>query len=150
MTQNEEIKNNLMVLRAAVEAQPEQNFNLDAFKTEEPECGTLFCTVGLACTMPVFQAKHYALTLVQDSWRYSGAGWFEATREGQDVCDYGVTDVEFGEDSFGNLFEMRNQGQQDDAHPSYDFGEIDRSVTDKELALWRLDRQIAIYSGESV
>ncbi len=142
-----EIKNNLLALRAAVEAQPETNFNLSVFKEEdEGGCGTLFCTVGLACTMPMFQEKGYQFVGYGSS--------LYAERDGEDVMYGATTDPEFGENSFSRLFSTRENGYWDNEYPSatvhtddWGFTHVQLGdVTDKELALWRLDKQIAEYS----
>ena len=64
---NQSIINNLEILSAAVEAQPEPMFNLRRFKNET-ECGTLFCTVGLATTIPHFQELGFKMVEEYPKW----------------------------------------------------------------------------------
>lgn len=146
MSTNKEIVANLELLRAAVEAQPVGLFDLSFYKKEEP-CGTLFCTAGLACSMPEFIAKGFGFIT---AWGHKEAVF--ASVDSVEISGSDKTDPTFGKDSWSRLFEVRNDGEFDKEHP--DFGDIsdefyevgvDPSVTDKDLALWRLEQQIAIY-----
>ena len=144
-----EIINNLEILRAAVEEQPENLFDLGSFKSVEP-CGTLFCTLGLACTMPHFQAMGFSLV------KYGGGTWYNPKLNGNYIFEEldSVDDI-FGDDSFLRLFELAGGGIMDfdlgfDAdYEDYYNGSLDpQNMSDKTLALKRLDRQINIYKGE--
>ena len=143
-----EIIENLEILRAAVEAQPENLFDLGSFKRVEP-CGTLFCTLGLACTMPHFQQMGFSL---EQDGEYidlllNGESIFEALR---------YVDKIFGDGSFPRLFEPAGCGYADfDLGFDTDYEDSDgatvnevQNMPDKTLALKRLDRQINIYKGE--
>ena len=154
---------NLKELIAAVEAYPEELFNLETFTDKKLDekgnvCGTLFCTAGLATTLPVFQDIGFKLEARNNGW---GSG-ITACVDGVEVLSGGA-DATFGTDSFDNLFDQRNS-EVDYSHPAAlsifaDEDEVDEEddekevpafITDKALALWRLNRQLAIYEGELV
>lgn len=134
------ILSNLKLLRDAVEAQPEQLFDLGRYKQEEP-CGTLFCTAGLAATMPAFQKQ--GMRLVKDGL------WWMVTVDGNEIYDSSADDI-FGYDCFNVLFDTRELGSLDEEHPLYykEDGCLSEAVSDKALALWRLDRQIEAVLSE--
>ena len=134
------IVRNLEILKAAVEAQPEKLFDLRAFK-REASCGTLFCTAGLAATMPEFIEQGLELAALGD-------GWWAVEVDGVGIDESAKSHTIFGSNSFANLFDARDCGAMDDSHPdSYTDGlygtTIHSSVTDKQLAIWRLEQQIA-------
>lgn len=143
------IKQNLEILLAAVEAQPETLFDLDAFRQDEP-CGTLYCTAGLAATLPYFQCLGLKLD--------DTCVWTEVTGKGVDVID-GGGDYLFGENSWYNLFTPPGEGRLD-ALVGYKYeGELvgkhssgcgiyKPNMSDKELAIARLKEQIGQYSDE--
>lgn len=143
---------NLERLITAVEAEPEQNFNLSSFKIDKTDdtgnvCGTLFCTVGLACTLPEFQLQEFKL--IQQGQRYKS---YHVEVNGEHIGNNPVdTDKAFGERAFARLFAARGEGVLDKEHPAvvgsdaYNDVLIDSSTSDKELALWRLTKQLAIY-----
>ncbi len=141
--QNEEILDNLEVLRGMVEAHPESNFNLETFKDEREECGTLYCTVGLAASQPFFQEKGLDLCVNGGLTINNESIWKTGNMQKLDLI--------FGANSFVRLFETRDSGGVDWKHPAaiaeadefYIDYTVDGSVQDKELALWRLDRAIA-------
>lgn len=131
---------NLTTLRDAVALQPEEQFDLSNYK-KESECGTLFCTAGLAATMPHFQLQGVTLY----SWSYNR---HMVRVDGIDVDDSPSTDVLFGDKAWKNCFAGRDDGGRDGKHHKagvdrWDSVEISADVTDKELALWRLEQQIA-------
>lgn len=143
-----EIINNLEILRAVVEAQPENLFDLGSFKKVEP-CGTLFCTLGLACTMPHFQQMGLSLKY-DENFKY-----FEALVGDYSAYQSNEIDSIFGDNSFNYLFEPAGGSGVDDElgfdvdYEDYDDGDsVPQNMTDKTLALKRLDRQINIYKGE--
>ncbi len=146
--QNEAIAINLEILLGAVLAHPEKTFNLDYFKKDEP-CGTLFCTVGLACTLPYFRAL--GLSLVRSEYNRTD---FIAMIKDERVNAYTGTAVEnlnavFGEQAWARLFRPSVDGMWD-----YELGTIDSEgdvtdMTDKALAVARLRKQLAIYQGAS-
>lgn len=132
------ILENLEVLRAAVAAEPTELFDLQAYQ-RETDCGTLHCTLGLACTMPYFN---------EQGLRF-------------DTCDIPVMDenfgniiihnfdILFGEGSYGKLFTSAGYGMCDEQLGyvwSYDPDNL-QNMTDKELALKRLDAEIDRHKG---
>lgn len=128
------IKQNLESLIVAVEAQPEEKFDLDRYK-QETDCGTAFCTAGLASTMPEFQAQGLNYQKIPNTERgmvYVGtlSIWYR-----------GVSDPMFGPDSFTRLFEPAGVGALDGLLGYDDEGETP-NMTDKELALARLRNQL--------
>lgn len=138
------ILNNLTILRDAVAAQPEDLFDLNSYKTEEP-CGTLFCTAGLATTMPYFQD----LGVSMRQWSLNG---FYVQVKGDDIDDTEETNKLFGENAFRHLFAGADNGAWDKALGYVEtYGaESDAYVpqmSHKTLALARLDKQIAIYAA---
>jgi hypothetical protein len=130
------ILKNLTKLRELVEATHEKQFNLATFRTDHP-CGTVFCAAGIAASDPYFQAQ--GLTL-------QPTGYITQPYE---LClhDVGITasvpdnrtvvkglSKMFGRDAWNRLFVEWPGGIFDD--------EFDDNLTDKELALTRIDRQI--------
>lgn len=147
MSTNQEIINNLETLLAAVEAQPESQFNLSHFKVEEP-CGSLFCTVGLACTMPEFKAMGYELVPTGGNW--NGSPTYRAHVNHEDVVESDVCDPAFGDEAYQRLFRPAGGGWiDDDLGYDIDYSENTATMTDKELAIARLNHQIAAYKGEA-
>jgi hypothetical protein len=133
---NDKIISNLFLLRDAVAKYEPKLFNLSSYKKVR-ECGTLYCTAGLAATLPAF--KEQGMALQADGW-----DWSIVRVNGHDIDDDGIADGLFGEDAWKTCFAPREEGKYDGNFP----GLYDDSVTDKELALWRLSRQISIVAGE--
>lgn len=126
---------NLFTLLGAVQAQPEEAFNLSSY-CEKRTCGTLFCTAGLAATLPHFQAQGMALATIP-----YGTG-FMVEVNGDDVDETEDTNELFGDDAWANLFAARGDGSRD-----YDF-DLNYAMTDKQLAVKRIEAQIeAIQKG---
>ncbi len=153
---------NLERLIEAVEAQPEVAFNLSNFRVDhagDNVCGTLFCTVGLACTLPEFIAVGFNLKRQEPNrWDESGDILYRAYVNDADVFFDDSSDPTFGEDSFGRLFDCRDCCDVDSEHPSFELhyanepeseGYLSSDVTDKDLALWRLNKQLAIYKEKA-
>lgn len=133
---------NLETLLSAVEAQPESLFDLSGYKQVEP-CGTLFCTVGLAATMPFFQEQGVEMRPVA-----TNANLGEVFINGQNAWRFNVAPPLFGPNAFGNLFEPADCGNLDDLLGYEDDGENAPNMTDKELAIARLRKQLEIVKGE--
>lgn len=149
---------NLERLIQAVDDQPEDKFDLSSFRIDKKDannvCGTLFCTVGLACTLPEFQSVGFHLVLRDNEYDREVEQKVYIAKVGDVAVCSGSADPTFGEGSFERLFATRDSGVLDADHPEAVWGiddewfEIDDSVTDKQLALWRLRKQLAIYKGE--
>ncbi len=137
----QEIITNLKLLHSHVQLQPETRFDLQRFKKEK-ECGTCFCTAGLAACIPEFQSMGLQI--------YEQDEMFYVSFNGVDVWESSGIEKVFGQECFGNLFEIRDAGYLDEQHLKWngDMWELDESITDKQLALWRLERQIEIYEGK--
>lgn len=138
---NQTIIANLEQLRDQIILQPEKLFDLNFYKQEEP-CGTIFCSVGLAASMPHFIEQGLGFRLVKSyndatepSMGYAVSGYY-AQINGVDVDDNGKDlDMLFGENAFITLFvpggEGLNDYEFDDRHPD--------EFSDKELALARIE-----------
>lgn len=146
------VLDNLQKLLQIVEAIPEKDmdlrfFKLDKVNAEGEICGTLFCAVGAAACDPYFNAL--GLTLVGGD--YGSSYRFRPTMRGISLSDRDEfnrqLDQIFGKDSFAEMFERRGNGIFDDLF----LGEnCDSKMTDKELALLRIHRQISLVTTYSV
>lgn len=131
---------NLEVLLAAVQAQPETLFDLSKYQ-QKTTCGTMFCTAGLATTLPHFQALGFTMATGPSSYSDRpftgvkvGANW---------IFDRGVVSKHFGA-VFDDLFSPAGcSDTDDDLGYLYDSDSCVANMTDKELAVARLKRQIA-------
>lgn len=140
---NEKIVKNLKLLREAVEAFPEERLDLGQFKKEEP-CHTLFCTAGLAASMPEFQEQGLSFKLMEPNWWQvvvNGEPMWDVDEDAE-FDEYGPADALFGENAANNLFCERWDGARDsDLYETG--GEREYAyMSDKALAIWRLDRQM--------
>ena len=147
------ILDNLQRLRGLVEAFPEELINLDRFCITK-DCGTLFCVAGLMATDPYFQRFGYKLNR---SSEYTNSPFY-VYRESNYIFDringIDVSADIFGVDAYDRLFDQRGNGEFDsdllgfdeDGHPD----SHNEDVTDKQLALYRIDRQIEEYTTETV
>lgn len=138
------IINNLKTLLAAVEAQPESQFDLSFYKKEEA-CGTLFCTIGLAATMPHFQALGYNFKSFQNR---SGGFVYFVNKDDEEVTYTDITDEDFGDGAFEALFAPASRGTTDEALGyeaicDDDGDRIGANLSDKELAVKRLENRIS-------
>lgn len=138
---------NLESLLEAVKEQPEELFNLNSYK-REAECGTLFCTAGLAATMPEFQEQGYDFCVKYDSV-------FLVTVNGAEVTSSTVVDPAFGEQAFDQVFSMRGGSSFDEKYMDSVYDDLYEEhrlkmkprdeVSDKVVAINRLEQQLAIY-----
>ena len=126
------ILENLEVLRAAVAAEPTELLDLNAFQYQA-DCGTLHCVLGLACTMPYFNEQGLRFGECNDPIMCGSKSqdYFDQTH----IYSF---DKLFGGDSWIKLFSTAGNGWHDGK-----FGFTRRDMTDKELALKRLDAAIA-------
>lgn len=141
------ILSNLKLLHEAVSAFPEERLDLESFKREEP-CGTLFCTAGLAASMPEFQAQGMHFEAEPHPLVPSSVWWRVKIGDSllwDEEADSSVAaDELFGKDSANTLFAERGQGDCDD-----EFFDDDYSVTDKQLALMRIETQIEFVESQA-
>lgn len=138
---NQTILTNLEVLLAAVKSQPEALFNLSSYRNDT-ECGTMFCTAGLAATLPHFNAQkmRWGVDAFDDPTVLIGSG---------SVGDDEKTDPLFGQNSWYNLFSTFGSGSRDeDLGAVNDIGERVGGYTHKELAILRIEAQIETVKGE--
>lgn len=148
-----QIIENLQRAHAYLSEVPEASLNLDAWKQEDPKCGTLFCAAGHLTNDPHFaQFLHMVeFSLPGDdekSWYIEDAEGGLNTADG----DFELFDPLFGPRAFMVCFSARNNGVYDCTHPQacllagddpeFDEKGVPTEVTDKALALWRLERQM--------
>ena len=131
---------------------PENKLDLKWFKANSSRCGTLMCAAGWLTESPTFKDKMALL----DTGYYGHAfalvppGVTAIPKNERGGYDFSWLDPIFGPDAFDVLFSERCDGKIDAQHPlsehTEEFDEtcllIDGSVTDKDLALWRLEQQI--------
>lgn len=134
----EQVLVNLRALRAAVAEHPEDQFDLAAWRTSGPTCGTMFCIGGLAATMPFFQRQG----MYPDA--YDGA---PRTQDEDDVDEvlnhfFGLYDEDNSESAYDHIFTAAGDSMWDSELRVAFHTETGRSPTDKELALARLDKAI--------
>lgn len=131
---------NLQLLISAVEAHPEELFDLMKYK-QEKNCGTLFCTLGLAASMPEFQEQGVQFL------QYDNTFGFDVVINGVPATISHTIDSIFGPDAFDRLFQPAQLGQWDKSFGyslSTEADEYSPNMTDKALALKRLYRQLSI------
>jgi hypothetical protein len=147
---------NLEALKAAVEAQPESRFDLSRFRNDTP-CGTNFCTAGLAASLPQFQALGFRLDATPKDYA-PGEFNYTVSVNGIDVYspvsgdeedEADAADLVFGARAWQHLFETAGDGELDrEIGYAYDWKEDVGNMTDKELAIARLKKQIETLKGE--
>lgn len=144
---NATIITNLEALKAAVLAQPDAEFDLSQYRQDRYTCGTLYCTAGLAASMPLFQEQGMGFR------PFLGAR-FMVTVNGSDIRDNDTdTDALFGENAWKRLFAAYGDAEGEDAkemHKQTSDGYIDwesELFPHKEVAVQRLERQIAAMKG---
>jgi hypothetical protein len=126
---------NLRRARAVIAAIPESAIDLEEYRTD---CGTIACTVGHLCDHPDF-AKFMGLEWDGDAWSLRSRlpdGSLVAMPTSEEL------DPHFGPNAFRRLFAQRNHGTFNDGNDQGGYDYVPDSVTDKTLALWRIDRQI--------
>jgi hypothetical protein len=119
------IRDNLLRAIELVEGEPDRLFSLFDFE-RETTCGTLHCTLGLIASDPNFEEQNIRLdrgTVLVD----------------ERLFNYEALNSRFGLRAFARLFEARGHGAWD--NKVFDLSAMD----DKELALWRLRRQLMEY-----
>lgn len=143
-----EIINNLRKAIGVVAAYPEDRFDLGTFRQNQHNCGTLFCTYGLLTESRQFPTIKWGPVLPGYPSGYPFIGsrsenenfwphpWTTSQKDRQDEL--------FGKKAYGKLFELRGAG-------IYDFEiflEQLNTLSDKNLALARLKKQLALYEAE--
>lgn len=132
---------NLNTLAAAIVAYPEQLFDLQRYRLKE-DCGTLYCSAGLAASMPFFQEQ--GMTFDEGCGDVLVNGIFIA------ISVTGL-DKMFGSDAFDVLFSTYHSGMYDTQLiiKIEDSKETNDPVTHKELALARIAKQIELVSQDA-
>jgi hypothetical protein len=128
---------NLRLAHAVISGIPDSAVDLKFFRSE---CGTIACMAGHLCAHPHF-AEFMVLKLDGSSWQLSSR-----LPDGGLVPLYsyeamGAPDAHLGKNAIERLFSRRDFGEFDYEHPSW-CDAVGAGVTDKELALWRIERQI--------
>lgn len=139
---------NLELAIKAVEEYPEELFDLERFQ-DRTQCGTLYCTAGLLSTVPHFY--HQGVKLVDEGEDLCGANRWRLIRKidpATGVMNYTYLWSLFGDWAFDRLFEGRGHGIWDEHLIANLYEKHDRFVTDKELALARLQKQLGIYQSQ--
>ena len=132
---------------------PENKLDLKRFKSASTRCGTLMCAAGWLTEAPQFKDKLHLIEVDRfGSQRFMlvPPGHTTTPKNENGGYDFSWLDPIFGPDAFDVLFSERCDGKIDAQHPlsehTEEFDEtcllIDGSVTDKDLALWRLEQQI--------
>jgi len=120
------IRENLLRAIQLVEDEPAQLLDLSSI-VRETGCGTLHCVIGLCVTDPFFRDQGLRMY-----------GWMLMV--GEQIAGRGLPPM-FGTDAWDRLFHRRGWGTWD--QPWLD--PEDGHITDKELALMRLNKQLEEY-----
>lgn len=124
----EKVLANLQHLHALISTTAPARIDLKYF-TFPTECGTLHCTLGWAATDPFFNAQGLELKN-----GFAPCIWNDC------AFGFGRLDHLFGPNSYGVLFQRASSGIYDE--------EVENLVfTDKELALFRIQKQISLING---
>jgi hypothetical protein len=125
-----QIIKNLEVAIDVLTSTPEEKIDLRLFAQDTP-CGTIACAIGTLAMYPYFQTQGVILTELPDDCYCVSINGGSISFEGRFI---------FGEGNMIRLFTVRGNGAWDDvllaANPY---------MTDKQLAIARLQRQLAIY-----
>jgi hypothetical protein len=130
---------NLRLAHTVISGIPEAAFDLTRYKSD---CGTIACTAGHLSEHPHF-APFMRLDLYLDRVDDDSV-----SRYALKVQDRQNLDSNFGPNAYDAIVAQRNEGCLDKHHPYsvFDFDDYEWSVhprvSDKEIALWRIERQI--------
>jgi hypothetical protein len=125
-------------LRKAIEiirAIPDDKLNLGTFRTDT-DCGTIACSVGWLAQDPYFIEQGLTLVPTPTGYSLKLGGPYDALVATSGT--YYNLDELFGADAFYRLFATRIIGIVD----SITLNEVDSDLTDKQLALNRLEQQL--------
>lgn len=124
------VKQNLEALRAAIAVHEESLFDLNAY-VRKTGCDTLYCSAGLAATMPFFtnQLTPHATRIYH---LYSNSGI-----DGIAFC-LARQEQMWGDNSYGRIFTSAGFGEYD-GQIANNQDPLDEGMSDKELALARID-----------
>lgn len=155
---SKEILENLNILLEAVKAFPESHFSLERYR-EDNECGSNFCTLGIATTIPHFVEKGYVLRpLMHNEKKF----FLQINEQDFDAAGNKILENDFGKNAFDCLFDLALYGLNDSENDQVkawkaehrpedmaaDEDEEEEYPHQKDLAIWRLERQIARYMAQ--
>lgn len=148
---NEKIIENLKRARALLDDIPTEQLDLRVYKGTG-DCGTIGCALGWLAMSPQFAHIVHLVSHERAAW-YTGpvpapAGCAVAPTLPNRGYDFSWLDAHFGPDAHNRLFNANGDGYFDSEHPEYEECPEYVRISDKELALWRIDQQIALLSGE--
>lgn len=146
MSDKQTILANLRKAREILAAAPEGQFDLSLYRQDLP-CGTLMCAAGWLASSPEFSDR---IELYQDEYSLRNKMWRVRDAVTKTERDLEFLDPIFGAHAYATLFDTRNNGERDHMHPLADEDQyLHPDLSDKELALWRIDQQIeAVEQGE--
>jgi hypothetical protein len=133
---------NLNTLAAAIAAYPEELFNLQRYRLQQ-DCGTLYCSAGLAASMPFFQKQ---------GMTYDEDGHGDVLVGGVFIAQsFNRLNEMFGPNAFDVLFSCFAGGLCDtELFKNIDDRKTtDQTISHKELALERIAKQIKIVSQDA-
>lgn len=152
----EKILANLRLARTVIEATPAGTLYLGAWKTEE-QCGTLHCAAGHLTNHPHFAEFMWLRPELNVLGEPMGGAWNLAPvlkPYVEDDYERRWLDEHFGPYAYFDLFCPRDESSFDRQYPDkvvHDDGEfswsaVPSNVSDKALALWRIECQIEMLS----
>lgn len=152
---NMTIIDNLMRIRKLVSDYPEENIYLDRFCVQKSDCGTLYCVAGLMASDPYFQNMGFHLRRENPESPTSPLFVFYKSRFIFDMDnDVDVSADIFGQGAYRRLFEQRGDGLYDGELLSFNEDGVVTDqyddVSDKRLAIYRIDRRLAELSAEAI
>lgn len=148
---------NLLKAREVIASAPSEQLNLTVFR-KDSACGTIACAAGWLAMNPFFAQM---MKLVPETRAYGEDHFFDfnlvPVTEVDQKLKHGFVwlDTHFGKDCFDVIFTPRDCGQYDHEHPGWmketeygsegdDLCELSRDYSDKELAIWRIDKQTGL------
>lgn len=120
------VKENLQELHRVITAYPEDQLNLRNYHT----CGTIFCAVGLAATLPFFMDQMGMPAMNPEEGQGSDLSFNNIASDLSDMKEI------WGEDAFERLFATHGQGVNDEMFPL-------AHGNDKALILARIEYALA-------
>lgn len=138
------IRDNLIEAIKEVTLFPEEQLDLKMYVVES-ECGTLYCAAGLLATKPFFQEQGLVLETSQFTLYGKPHQYVTHATMSEGMYDRTWATMLFGVDGFLHIFAPRARGTWDDIF----FDDTGDQLTDKELVLLRLQKQLTLYPEDS-
>lgn len=144
-----QVLTNLRLAREILAAVPAKDLDLEFF-VKNTHCGTLACAAGWLAMSPTFAPIMKLLPTTNTTFVLVPPDAVKP-EYGENGYDFSFLDEHFGPTAFDVLFAPRGEGERDGGHPTaqIDPDEYDEDepyafdgLTDKDLALWRIDQQI--------